>query len=223
MEAGHLVVLPLVPDRVDLGPVGEHAAFAVPLDRPLLPGALPQLVHDLHVLVGHVVAFVMARLLVQADVHRCAVEIGRNDVPGNATFCEVIQRRQATCQQIGVLESHGGRNAEAHVLGDCRHRRNRAERIVHRHLCSVFQGHLGRAAVDVVDANHVGDEQAVKVTALEFDRQVGPVVDVVVPRRLTVRVPPRTRRLVADACHVECVQDNSLFVFHTVCLLVSLI
>ena len=57
---GHLEVLALVLDRVHLGGVGVVGALGVGADGVVLPGALPQLVEHLHVLVGDVVAVVVA-------------------------------------------------------------------------------------------------------------------------------------------------------------------
>ena len=157
----------------------------------------------------------MGHLLVHSDVHRSAVEVRGDHIPGHAPLYQVIERREAAREQVRMFEGHCGSHTEAHVLGDCCHRRDGTERIVHRNLRSILERHLGRAAIDIVYTDHIGDEQAIEMPALELDGHVGPVIEVVIARRLTLRVPPGPRRLVGDACHVECVQDDSLLVTHT--------
>ena len=68
MDAGDLEELAVVVDPVDLRGVGEDAGGAVAEHRVVLPTALPELVTDLEVLVGDVVAVVVVQLVGLADV-----------------------------------------------------------------------------------------------------------------------------------------------------------
>lgn len=209
MEARHLEIGALVADRMHLRGVGEDALLLVAQHRALFPAAFPQLVDDFHVFLGEVVARIVADLPVEADVARRTVEIGRHHVPRDTPLRQMIERRKPARQKIGMLERHRGGDAEAQIARHRRHRRNRAERIVHRHLRRVVQRRLGRAAIDVIDPHHIGDEQAVEGAAFQLDRQIGPVVEIVVARRLTGRVAPGARRLMADAGHVEGVENDA--------------
>ncbi|MNT34784.1 hypothetical protein D3C72_1707830 [compost metagenome] len=73
MDAGHLVVAPGMVDRMDSGRIGVDAACLVVDDGVVIPALFPQLVDDVQVFVGQVVALVVAQLLAQAQVARRAV------------------------------------------------------------------------------------------------------------------------------------------------------
>ena len=62
----------------------------------------------------------------------------------------------------GCSKRDRGGDAEAEVLGDRGHRRDEQQRIVDRDLRRLPERGVGVAAVDVVDAEHVGDEEAVE-------------------------------------------------------------
>ena len=101
-----------------------------------------------------------------------------------------------------------GGDAEAEVLGHQRHRRDQEDGVVHRHLRAVADGGLVAAAVDVVGAEHVGDEDAVEGAALQQLGQLGPVGEVLVAPGLVVGVAPHAGGLVGDAVHVERVETD---------------
>ena len=67
------VIFALVPDAVHLGRIGEDAARAIAQRRVVVPAPLPELVDDLHIFVGDVVAVVVRGLLVLAGAaaRRC--------------------------------------------------------------------------------------------------------------------------------------------------------
>ena len=92
--------------------------------------------------------------------------------------------------------------------GDHGHRRNDHQRIVDRHLHRVLQRGARRALVDVVNPQHVGEENRVELAALQRARQVGPVFQRIVGIRPIARMRPQAGRLMADAVHVERVQAD---------------
>ena len=175
VDAGHAEVRAVVADVVHLVRVGEDAALAVADHGVVLPGAFPQLVEHLEVLVGVVVAVVVRGLVGLAHVARRRGQVAGDDVPADAAVGQVVERRHAARERIGVLEAGAGGDAEAEVLGDQRHRRHQQQRVVDRDLGGLADRGLVAGAVDVVGAEHVGDEQAVEAAALEQLGQLGPV------------------------------------------------
>jgi hypothetical protein len=103
----------------------------------------------------------------------------------------VIERGHAPGEGVRVLVGQRKGHAEAQVLGHAGHRRHQQQRVVHRHLHAAAQGRLGAALVDVVDAQHVGDEQCVEQAAFEQAGQVGPVVQAVERHAGVARMAPQ--------------------------------
>ena len=134
MDSWHAEVRAGVPDVVDLVGVGEHAALAVADDRVVLPGAFPQLVEHLEVLVGVVVAGVVRGLVGLAHVARRGGQIAGDDVPADAAVGEVVQRRHPPGERVRMLEPGPGGDAEAEVLGHQRHGRHQQQRVTDRNL-----------------------------------------------------------------------------------------
>ncbi len=147
--------------------VGEHAARRVGLHGVVVPTAFPQLVDHLHIFLGDGVAVVVGGLAFASGAFGGAVEIAGDDVPADAPVGQVIQRRHAPGEAIGRLvgEIHG--DAEAEMRGRRRHRGDQQQRIVDRRLRGVGQRRARVAAEHIVDAEHVGEEQAVEQAALE--------------------------------------------------------
>ena len=100
-----------------------------------------------------------------------------------------------------------GGDAEAQVRGGRGHRQGQQHRVVDRHLHATAQRRVG-IAVDIVDPNHVGQEQAVEQRGFQRAGQLGPVVDVEVAGRLAIRVAPQPLLDVADSVHVEGVEQD---------------
>ena len=82
----------------------------------VFPAAFPQLVDDLHVFVGDVVAPVVVGLRRQPHAAGRAVEIAGDDVPADAAAGQVVERRHAAGEQIGRLVGQVGGDAEAEML-----------------------------------------------------------------------------------------------------------
>ena len=192
MDAGNGEVLAEVSDFVHLGGVGEHAGFAVALHRVILPGTLPELVKHLEVFVGHVVAVVVLELIVVAHVAGGGGQVAGDDVPADAAVGEVVEGRHAPREGVRVLVAGAGRDAESEVVGDGGHRRNEQHRVVHRNLGAMTDRGLVAATVDVVGAEHVGDEDAIEVAAFEELRQLRPVAQVLVAPGLIIGVTPHS-------------------------------
>ena len=198
-----LVLLARVVHAVDSCGIGIDAIRAIAQHRAVFPAALPQLVDQLHVFVGQVVAVVVRGLAGQAGGMRRAVEVAGDDIPADAPASQVVQRRHPACKQEGRFVSEVGGDAEAEMLRDGRHRRDQQGRVVHRHLHGAAHRRVGTAAQHVVDTNHVGEKDAVEQAGFQPFRIVGPVVDVQVARRLVARMGPQPLLDVADAVHVE--------------------
>ncbi|KGC34693.1 hypothetical protein DO62_3207 [Burkholderia pseudomallei] len=208
MDARHVVIAAAMADRMHLRRLGEHAARGVAHDRAVLPRTFPQLVANLEILVGDRVALVVIRLPRQPEVARGAVEIRRDDVPADAPARQMIERRHASRERIGMLIRQRARDAEAEMPRRGRHRGHEQDRIVDGHLRALPDRRFAAALVDVVDAEHVGDEQAVELAALEQSREPGPVAQLAIAPRLVARMRPEPGRLMADAVHVEGVETD---------------
>ena len=89
----------------------------------------------------------------------------------------MIERRHAPGEGEGRLVGQRDGDAEAEMLGRRGHRRHEQQRIVDRHLRRMAQRRVRRAAEDVVDAEHVGEKDAVEQPALERPGELGPVVE----------------------------------------------
>jgi len=201
---------------VDFRRIGVDALRRVAQHGPVLPAAFPQLVDHFHELVRDVVAGVVRALLGLAHALGRAVQVTGDDVPAHAAVRQVIERGREPRERVRVEIGNGSGDAEAEVLGDRRHRRHDGEGVIGRHLHAGAQRRLRRAAVDVVHAGHVGEEDAVEKPALERAREILPVGERGVTVALVPRMPPQSVRLVARGVHVEGVEENLLA--HRPCL-----
>ena len=119
---------------MDLRRIGEDAPGAVAKNGIVLPASLPQLVADLHIFVGDVVAIIVRALAAKTDILRAAIEIGRDDVPPCAALCQMVEGREAARERVGVLEGKRGGQPEAEVLCDQSHRWHKLQWIVDGYL-----------------------------------------------------------------------------------------
>ena len=190
MDAGNLEIAPVMADRMDFRRIGEDAPCAVAQDRIVVPASFPQLVADLHIFVGDVVAIVVRALTAETDVLRAAIEIGRDDVPPSASLCQMVEGREAARERVGVLEGKRSRQPEAEMLGDERHRGHELQGIVDGDLRRVTKRSVEGAMVHVVDAKHVRYEQAVELPALQNLSELDPIFEVLVLPRTVARMRP---------------------------------
>ena len=91
MRPEHVEIFSVMPNLVDLGGVGVDVALGVTDDRVLLPTLLPQLVHDFHVFVGAVVAFVVRKYLAQSILLGVG-QVRGDDVPSHASLGQMVER-----------------------------------------------------------------------------------------------------------------------------------
>ena len=203
-----LIVAAVMPHAMDLGGIGEDAVGLVAPHGAVFPARLPQLVDDRHVFVGGVVPPVVVGLGRQPHAARRAVEIAGHDVPADPAAGQVVERRHAAGEQIGRLVGQVGGDAEADMFGDRRHDRHHHHRVVDRDLHGVDDRRRRAAAVDVVDADDVGQEDSVELAAFRQPRQILPISDRVVLGRAIARMGPHAVLDMADAVHVERVQAD---------------
>ena len=175
---------------MDLRRIGEDAPGAVAEHRIVLPASFPQLVADLHIFVGDVVAIVVRALAAKTNILRAAIEIGGDDVPAGAALGQMVERREAARERVGVLEGKRGGQPEAEMLGDERHRRHELQGIVDGDLRRVAKRSVEVAMVDVVDAKHVRDEEAVELAALQNLSELDPIFEILVLPRTVARMRP---------------------------------
>ena len=123
-------------------------------------------------------------------------------------FGQMVEGREAARERVGVLEGKRGRQPEAEMLGDERHRRHELQGIVDGDLRRVAKRRVEIAMVDVVDAENVGDEQAVELAALQNLSELDPIFEILVLPRTVARMRPQAGRLMPDAVHVEGVEPD---------------
>jgi hypothetical protein len=209
MDGVELEERALMPDAMDLRGIGEEAARPVPQHGAVFPAAFPELVDEFHVFFGDLVARVVARLLRRArDTPRGAVQIAGDDVPADAPLRQVIERRHAPREGEGRLVGERAGDAEAQVLRHRRHGRDGEQRVIQRDLRGFPQRIVGIAAIDVVHAQNIGQEERIELAALQDPREVGPIGEIDVAIGAVARVPPQPRRLMHDAVHVEGVEQD---------------
>lgn len=112
-------------NRPHLGRVTVNPRDRVLYDSRVGPGALPELIRQLHVLVGARIPLVMGNLLVEAVRLGGAVEERGHDVPADAAAGEVVERRELARQGVRRRLVRGRRgDAEGERLGDGGHCRD---------------------------------------------------------------------------------------------------
>ena len=144
----------------------------------------------------------------QTHAARRAVEIAGHDVPADPASGQVVERRHAAGEQIGRFVGQIGGDAETDVFGDGCHDRYDHHRVVDRDLHGVDDRRGRAAAVDVVDADDIGQEDSVELAAFRQARQILPVLDRVVLGRAIARMSPHAVLDMADAVHVESIQAD---------------
>ena len=207
--AGHVVVLAVVVDGVHPGRIGVDPGLPVGHDGVVVPAPLPQLVADLEVLVGQVVAGVVGRESVVAEVGGPVRQVGGDDVPGHPPPGQVVEGRQLTGEGVRVGLVHRTGEGQPEVLGHCGQGGHEQHRVVGRDLHGLAQDRLGASLVDVVEAGDVGQEEGVEPAPLQqlgqleprFQRGVLPLAGVV--------PGPQSLLDVGHAVHGEGVEEEA--------------
>ncbi|EGE61080.1 hypothetical protein RHECNPAF_1260059 [Rhizobium etli CNPAF512] len=204
--ARHFEETALVADLVHLRGIGEDAPLAVAQHSTLFPGPLKELVDDLQIFARHFVAVVMRAQSALPDILGAALQIGGHDIPADPPLCQVVGGGQTPREGIGVLERDGSGDADAEMFGGECNRRRELDRIIDRNLRRLMDGVVVVGLVDVVIANHVGDEDAIEDSLFERPGKILPVVQILVFPGFVTGMGPKAGRLVADAVHVEGVE-----------------
>ncbi len=160
--------------------------------RVIVPGALPQLVEHLEVLLGDAVAVVMGHLVGEAEVPRGIGQVGGDDVPAESPLGEVIEGARASREGEGRLVRGGERGGESEVLGHRSHRGDHEQRVIARNLHALPQRRLRTAAVSVVGSDDIREKHRVEETFFEELRLLDPEVEVVEPVPRIGRMHPQS-------------------------------
>ena len=104
MIAGHVEIFSLVPDLVHLLGMSKNSARAVAHNRALLPAPLKQLVKNFDIFLRDFVTIVVTAKASLPNVLGSALQIGGDDVPTDAAFRQMVERREAPGERIGMLE-----------------------------------------------------------------------------------------------------------------------
>ncbi len=159
----------LVIGVVHLRGIGEDAGLLVEDEGVVVP-AVPEREAGLEHLVGPVVAQLARRQLVEARVARLQIGGRGHHVPGHAALAHHVERGEPPRQVIGRVEAGGERGPQPEMAGRRRHHRQHDGRIEEGDLPAA--PHIGVVAVamDVVEAEQVGEEAAVELRRFELAR-----------------------------------------------------
>ena len=170
-----------VVDVVDLGGIGEGAGGLVEQQGAVVP-TVPQGEAGLEHLVGAVVAGGAARHLVHAEIAGFQRAGGGDHVPGGAAGAEMVERAEHAGDLVRVVEGGGVGEAKADVFGDAGHHGEDDGRVEQADLAAAADHGVEAPIIEVVEAEDVGEEQAVEASSLEHAGDVlvaGRVEDVV--------------------------------------------
>ena len=210
MGALDLVVVAGMVDSMNLGRVGVDAARGVAEHRVLLPASLPELVGDLQVLFGAGVALVVGRQPAEAEIGARVRQVRGHDVPRDSAARQVIQRGDLAGEGEGGHLQDRTRVGEAQMLGRHGHGRDERHRVVRRDLHGLHDRGLRPATIEVVGADHVGEEERVEAAFLEKLGKLDPGLDPVELALARVLPHPEAVLDVGDAVHRERVEVDAL-------------
>ena len=196
---------PLMRDPVDPRGVRQHPGRPVGGNR-VRRDAPPQLVADLHIFIGPVVALVMVHDL-EPERAVLRARIAGHDVPPDPAAGQVVEAGERPHGEERVLARDRDRRRDAEMPGGRPHHADERDRIVRRPADPVPDGDIGRVLVEVVNGGHVGEEQAVEAPALHCPRKVLPVLHRAEALDLPVLgVGPAERHVVDGRVHHEAQQ-----------------
>ena len=165
------VVAALVVEAMNLVGIGEQAGRLVLDDGVVLPG-VPMAEHDLHELVGAVVAQVVIDHLVAAHVLRLAVVERGDHVPGRAALRHQVERGEHArhVERLVVAGRIGG--AEAEPLGRHAHDGEHGDGVELHAADAVLDGVRVVAAVHVRHRQPVVEKAEMKLALLQHAADV---------------------------------------------------
>ncbi len=166
------VPAPLEVDLAHLGVVHQHAALRVGHERAGLP-RIPELAHQVHVFVGHVVAQIVLRQAVQAEIARGEVGAAGDHVPAGAPVRHLVQRRHQPGQEIGRVGEGREGGDDADPAGHGGHQAGDDRRVLPRHCDRVVEVDLARGGVAFAYVGRVLEQDVVEAGALERLGDVG--------------------------------------------------
>ncbi len=174
----------------------------------VVPASLPELVGHLHEFVGPIVAEIMGDLGRQPRATGGAVLEAGDDVPGDAALGEMVERREASGEEVGLLVGEVRRDAEPQVPGYGRHGGYDQHGVIDRQLDGVANRRIRAALIDIVDADHVGEEDTVELAALQRPRKLDPMIEIGIAGGSVARMGPHAMRDMAYRSHLEGIQPH---------------
>src|SRR5215469_1135456 len=97
------------------------------------------------------------------------------------------------------------------MFGDGRHCWYHKHRVIDRNLGALPQCGIRIAMVNVVDPQHICEENRVELSAFKQFCQLKPVFEILVRVGAIAWMSPKPRRQMADAVHIERVEPNLFF------------
>ena len=152
----------------------------------------------------------MGRQPAEAEVGARVRQVRGHDVPRDPAASEVIQRRDLAGEGKGRHLEHGAGEGEAEMPGRHRHGRDQRHRVVRRDLHCLLNRGLRPAAIEVVSADHVGEEKRVEAASLQQLGKLDPGLDPVELALARVVPHPETVLDVGDAVHRERIEVDAL-------------
>ena len=192
----------VVVDAVHLVRIREDARL-VAHQRVGLPAALPELVDDLHEVVGHVVPVVVLDLRSAERQRRRVRSPAGDDVPAEPPVGDLIDGGEAAGERIGLLERGRGGDHEAEIRGLGHQRRGHGCRVEPWKLEALDAADVRTLAVDLGPAPGVGEEEEVEVCFLADPGQLRPVVEAVEVHPLVLGIAPQSHARVVCLRVVE--------------------
>ncbi len=203
VRTGNLEMGAKVIDVTNFRRVGVDAALAVLDDRIVVPRAFPKFIEHIEVFVRDFITVVVRNLALEAEIARGVRQVGRDNVPGDTTFRQVVERAHPARERKRGLISRRKRRAEAKIPCDRGHGGDDQERIVVRNLHGLTQGSLGAVAETVVGADHVGEKNAVERAVFKELGELSPIREIVEAMAVVARVDPEPVNDMAHAVHLK--------------------
>ena len=183
-------IFALMDNTVDLRRIRKHAVLPIFASGTILPAAFPEIILDRDEFLRNVIADIMRDLFPLACPLRTAVKIASHDVPADPPVRHMVKRRHASRKGQRCFVRKIDRDRKGKMLGCCRHRRNDQQGIIGGNLHRLAQCGIRASTINVVNPNHIGKKQAIKLAAFQRAREFNPMVGVLVIRGFVARMTP---------------------------------